>query len=99
MPRPKRFHLPGIRQHAVQRGNNFRDEYYSPVDRRADLKWFSEGAKRYGPGVHAHRLMTHYVHLLVAPRQKLTICRAIQHLGRHYVDCINRIHGPDRMQN
>jgi hypothetical protein len=89
MPRPKRFHLPGIRQHVVQRGNNLRVEHYSPV----------EGAKRYGPDVHAYRLMISYVHLLLTPRQKLTICREIRHLGRHYVDCINRIHGPDRMQN
>ena len=93
MPRPKRFDLPGIPQHVVQRGNNRQKVFFAPEDRRAYLKWLSEGAKRYGLEVHAYCLMTNHVHVLVTPRRKAAIGRTLQHLGRHYVGYINCIQG------
>lgn len=93
MPRPKRFDLPGIPQHVVQRGNNRQNVFFAPESRRAYLQWLSEGAKRYGLEVHAYCLMTNHVHLLVTPRRKAAIGRTLQHLGRHYVGSINCIQG------
>lgn len=93
MPRPKRFDLPGIPQHVVQRGNNRQNVFFAPEDRRAYLKWLTEGPKRYGLEVHAYCLMTNHVHLLAMPRRKASIGRSLQHLGRHYVGYINCIRG------
>ncbi|HSS64435.1 MAG TPA: transposase [Gammaproteobacteria bacterium] len=92
MPRPKRFDLPGIPEHVVQRGNNRRNVLFRPEDRRACLEWLSKGAKRYGLEVHACCLMTSHVHLPVRPERKLAIARTIRHLEWHDAGDINCTH-------
>lgn len=93
MPRPKRFDLPGIPQHVVQRGHNRQDVFYSPGDRREYLDLLTVGASRYSLQVHAYCLMTNHVHLLVTPGEEGAIGRTSQHLGRHYVPYINCVRG------
>ncbi len=90
MPRKRRFHLPGVPAHIVQRGNNRQAVFFGESDYCAYLDWLNAGARRHGCVVHAYVLMTNHVHLLVTPYARDSISRMMQHLGRTYVRYVNR---------
>lgn len=50
----------------------------------------SEALKRFKADLHAYCLMTNHVHLLITPREEDSIQRVMQHLGRQYVQYINK---------
>ncbi len=90
MPRHRRYPLPGIPQHVIQRGNNrqvtfFADEDY--IRYLQDLKTASESGKC---DIHAYVLMTNHVHLLMTPHRPDGISKTMQSLGRRYVTYINQ---------
>ncbi len=90
MPRKTRMYLPGIPAHIVQRGNNRSACFFSNDDYLIYKEFLSEGLKRYGGQLHAYCLMTNHVHLLITPCEKETISLVVQHVGRQYVQYINR---------
>jgi len=93
MPRKRRFYLPDVPAHVIQRGNNRQTVFFCDDDYRAYLHWLKEGAERHGCAIHAYVLMTNHVHLLVTPRGRDSISRTIQYVGRRYVTYVNAQYG------
>lgn len=87
--RHPRLFVAGQAQHLIQRGNNRGAIFFSDVDRRFFLKLLGESLATQACALHAYVLMTNHVHLLVTE----AIPRAVQSLGRRYVQTINRLHG------
>lgn len=93
MPRKPRFYLPQIPAHVVQRGNCRQAVFFDDTDYSAYLDWLRQGAAKHGCVVHAYVLMTNHVHLLMTPRERESISRTIQYVGRNYVTYINHVYG------
>jgi len=90
MPRKPRLFVPGFPVHIVQRGNNRHAIFFEDVDFEVYLSFLAEGRDRYGCEIHGYVLMTNHTHLLVTPREALSIGRMMQYVGRHYVPYINQ---------
>jgi REP-associated tyrosine transposase len=90
MPRKTRMYLPGVLAHIVQRGNNREACFFCDEDYQFYKEVLLEGLKRYGAALHAYCLMTNHVHLLITPNEAGSISRIIQHVGRQYVQYINK---------
>ena len=46
MPRKRRFFLPGVPVHVVQRGNNRQAAFFDDNDYRVYLDWLAQSAER-----------------------------------------------------
>jgi putative transposase len=57
------------------------------------LRWLKEAAVRYQCDIHAYVLMTNHIHILATPREKESITRMMQYIGRYYVPYINHTYG------
>ena len=90
MPRKTRMYLPGVPVHIVQRGNNREACFFCDDDYLYYKVLLDEGLRRYGGLLHAYCLMTNHVHLLITPNASDSISRIIQHVGRQYVQYINK---------
>jgi putative transposase len=93
MPRKRRFFLPGVPVHVVQRGNNRQAVFFDDNDYRVYLDWLSEAAGEHGCAIHAYVLMTNHVHLLLTPGDAGALSAALQALGRRFVPYINHNYG------
>lgn len=93
MPRKARMYLPGIPAHVVQRGHNRDACFFGDEDFSYYLQVLGEGLRRYGAALHAYCLMTNHVHLLLTPQSTDSISRLMQHVGRQYVQYINKKYG------
>jgi putative transposase len=93
MPRKRRFFLPGVPVHVVQRGNNRQAVFFEDNDYRAYLDGLRESAGQYGCAIHAYVLMTNHVHLLITPAEAGALSAALQALGRRFVPYINQCYG------
>ncbi len=89
MPRKRRFFLPGVPVHVVQRGNNRQAVFFDDNDYRAYLDWLGRAAGEHRCSIHAYVLMTNHVHLLMTPADGQAISATLQALGRRFVPCIN----------
>jgi putative transposase len=89
MPRKRRFFLPDIPVHVVQRGNNRQAVFFDDNDYRVYLDWLADAASQHGCLVHAYVLMTNHIHLLMTPATDQSISAALQALGRRFVPYIN----------
>jgi putative transposase len=83
------MYLPGVPSHVVQRGNNRDVCFYCDDDYQFYLECLKQAARKYGVSIHAYVLMTNHVHLLLTPAQTESISRAMQSIGRRYVQYIN----------
>ncbi len=90
MPRKTRMYLPNVPAHIVQRGNNRDVCFFAEEDCNFYKEVLGEGLKRYGAELHAYCLMTNHVHLLITPMAADSISRILQHIGRQYVQYINK---------
>ncbi len=90
MPRKTRTYLPGVPAHVIQRGNNRMPCFFADRDYQLYKEFLKVALERYGGQVHAYCLMTNHVHLLVTPEHHDSISRIMQHVGRQYVQFINR---------
>ncbi len=93
MPGQKRFRIPGIPQHVIQRGNDRQACFFDCSDYQSYLSLLDEAAARHRCEVHAYVLMTNHVHLLATPRVPDGISRMMQAIGRRYVQQINALYG------
>ena len=89
MSRKRRFTLPGIPQHIVQRGHNREPCFFDSADYLCYLDNMKEAARNNGCAVHAYCLMTNHVHVLVTPATTFGISHMMQDIGRKYVRYIN----------
>ena len=90
MPRKRRFFLPGVPVHVVQRGNNRQAIFFEESDYRTYLSWLADSARQHGCFIHAYVLMSNYVHLLMTPTETSSISATLQAVGRRFVPYINQ---------
>jgi putative transposase len=89
MARLPRFIVPGQPQHVIIRGNNRCEIFRADADYRFYLEKLQLAADKHGCDIHAYVLMTNHVHLLVTPREEQSLGKALQTLGRYYVQYFN----------
>ncbi len=89
MARLPRYFVPEQPQHLIQRGNNREPIFAADEDYRFYLDCLQNAAEEYGLSIHAYVLMTNHVHLLVTPETETSIPKALQSVGRRYVQYFN----------
>jgi putative transposase len=89
MARLPRFVLPGHPQHIIQRGNNRQPIFCCDADYCFFREKLTAACIQHGCAVHAYVLMTNHVHLLVTPQTEHAISKAMQSVGRYYVQYFN----------
>jgi putative transposase len=93
MPNSRRFHLAGIPQHVVQRGNSRQLCFLANADYSEYLRRLAKASQKYAVAVHAYVLMTNHVHLLVTPATAHGVAKLMQSVGTGYVRSFNARHG------
>lgn len=89
MARLPRFILPGQPQHVILRGNNRTEIFCAEADYRFYLDKLRLACEKHGCDIHAYVLMTNHVHLLLTPQEEQSLSKALQMLGRYYVQFFN----------
>ena len=89
MPRKPRYVIPGQPQHVIQRGNNRCPIFITDDDYGCFGRYLREACSRQGCHVHAYVFMTNHIHLLVTPGSEDSIAKAMQSVGRRYVQYFN----------
>lgn len=89
MARLTRYNLPGQPQHVILRGNNRSIIFVAEEDYRFFIECLLKAAEQHGCAIHAYVLMTNHVHLLMTPEREDSIGKALQSLGRRYVQYFN----------
>ena len=93
MPRKPRFHLPGLPQHVIQRGNNRQACFFAEANYLCYLDALRTAAEKFGGRTHAYVLMTNHVHLLMTPDRENALSEIMQSVGRRYVRDVNKEYG------
>jgi putative transposase len=89
MPRLPRYVLPGQPQHVIQRGSNRCPIFVADEDYSCFRHYLKEASDRHGCHIHAYVLMTNHIHLLITPDSEESIAKAMQSVGRRYVQYFN----------
>ena len=89
MSRLPRFTLPGQPQHIIQRGNNRSAIFRADADYQFYLEKLQLACEAHGCALHAYVLMTNHVHFLITPLTGQSLPKAMQMLGRYYVQYYN----------
>ena len=89
MARKRRFIVPGVPQHIIQRGHNREPCFYAEADYSRYLHNLQDAAEKNDTKIHAYVLMTNHIHLLATPGHEYSITHTIQDLGRKYVRYLN----------
>jgi putative transposase len=89
MARLPRFNLPGQPQHVIIRGNNKTPIFLKEENYRFYLETIGQAIEKYPCELHAYILMTNHVHLLITPQHESALSKAIQSIGRIYVQYFN----------
>jgi len=92
MARLPRFVIPGQPQHVIVRGNNREAIFYADADYQFYLDKLKLACDKHGCDLHAYVLMTNHVHLLITPQKKESLAKALQMIGRYYVQYFNFIY-------
>lgn len=90
MPRPRRYFLPEVPVHIVQRGDSKASTFLKPKDFQIYRQALIRACAKTGCHVHAYVLMTNHVHLLVTPPQEDSLPRFMKSIGVNYVPYFNR---------
>ncbi|NOT12891.1 MAG: transposase [Methylococcaceae bacterium] len=89
MARLPRFVIPDQPQHVIIRGNNRTEIFCADADYNFYLEKLKLACDKHGCSVHAYVLMTNHVHLLITPHLEQSLGKAMQMLGRYYVQYYN----------
>ncbi len=89
MARLTRFVIPGQPQHVIVRGNNREAIFYAEADYQFYLEKLKQACDKHQCDLHAYVLMTNHVHLLITPHTKDGLSKALQMIGRYYVQYFN----------
>ena len=76
-------------QHLILRGNNRAEIFCADADYSFYLEKLKLACDKHGCSVHAYVLMTNHVHLLITPHFEQSLGKAMQMLGRYYVQYYN----------
>jgi putative transposase len=89
MARLPRFVIPGQPQHVIVRGNNRTEIFCADADYQFYLERLQLACDKHNCKIHAFVLMTNHVHLLITSQEENGIGKAMQMLGRYYVQYYN----------
>ena len=89
MARLARVVLPGYPHHITQRGNRRQDVFFKESDYEHYLELLREWCVHEGIEIWAYCLMTNHVHLIVKPKKKSNLGKAIGEVHRRYTRMIN----------
>jgi putative transposase len=81
--------IPDQPQHVILRGNNRAEIFCADADYFFYLEKLKSACDKHGCYVHAYVLVTNHVHLLVTSHLELSLGKAMQMLGRYYVQYYN----------
>ena len=93
MSRPTRIVIPNIPYHVTQRGNQARDVFFHPNDRKRYLEKLTSYSNRFGFDIQAYCLMSNHIHLLGIPRNKNSIAKTMQVVQSNHTRTINLSQG------
>lgn len=89
MARLARVVLPGYPHHITQRGNRRQDVFFQDSDYEHYLELLKEWCDSEGISIWAYCLMSNHVHLIVVPKKKSNLGKAIGEIHRRYTRVIN----------
>ncbi len=89
MARKPRIHVPGGFYHAILRGNDRQDIFYTKGDRAHFLLLLQQGIEKYDCRFHAFCLMTNHIHLLIQVGDK-PLSKIIQNISFRYTRYLNK---------
>lgn len=89
MARLARVVLPGYPHHIIQRGNRRQDVFFKTSDYEHYLELLKEECALEKIEIWAYCLMTNHVHLIVNPKKKSNLGKAIGEVHRRYTRMIN----------
>ncbi|WP_228766890.1 transposase [Thiomicrorhabdus heinhorstiae] len=89
MARLPHFTILGQPQHVIVRGNNREPIFYADADYLFYLEKLQQACEKHHCDLHAYVLMTNHVHLLITPNTENGISKAMQMIGRYYVQYFN----------
>lgn len=89
MARLPRFVIPDQPQHLIVRGNNRSEIFCADEDYGFYLEKLKLACNKHGCSVHAYVLMSNHVHLLITHHGEQSLGKAMQLLGRLYVQYYN----------
>ena len=89
MARLPRFVIPDQPQHVIVRGNNRSEIFCADADYQFYLEKLQLACDKHDCKIHAYVLMTNHVHLLITPQEENSLSKAMQMLGRYYVQYYN----------
>lgn len=89
MARLPRYFVKDIPQHVILRGNNRQPIFADDEDYLFFKEALLDAASRYQLAIHAYVLMTNHIHLLATPETAESLPKALQSLGRRYVQYFN----------
>jgi putative transposase len=84
---------PGLPHHVTQRGNRRGPIFFEPGDQILYRKFLGDQLRRTGVEAWAYCLMPNHVHLVLTPRDKEGLGRAVGEAHRRYTSFINARHG------
>jgi len=93
MPRSARIYLPGVPLHVMQRGNDRSALFADPFDFDCFLSCLAKATRMHCVAVHAYVLMTNHVHLLVTPKSKASLGKAMHWSGTVFAQQITVRYG------
>jgi putative transposase len=93
MPRVARVVVAGLPHHVTQRGNNRQQVFFADDDHHTYLQLLGEEARRYALDVLGYCLMPNHTHLVVVPRDRQSLAKAIGRAHWRYTQAINQRHG------
>jgi putative transposase len=89
MARLPRFVIPDQPQHVIVRGNNRAEIFCADADYSFYLEKLKLACDKHECAIHSYVLMTNHVHLLITPHLEQSLGKAMQMLGRYYVQYYN----------
>ena len=89
MARLPRFVIPDQPQHVIVRGNNRTEIFCADTDYQFYLEKLQLACDKHACQLHAYVLMTNHLHLLITPQEEQSLGKAMQMLGRYYVQYYN----------
>jgi putative transposase len=89
MGRMKRVILPEYPHHVVQRGVRSMNVFFAREDYIAYLQILKQQSERFGLEILSYTLMSNHVHLIVIPKEEISLARAIGETHRLYTRRVN----------
>ena len=93
MPRKYRIVVPDKPHHVIQRGNRRQQVFFYPGDKILYLELLKEQVNKYKIEVWAYCLMDNHVHLVLVPKTKEGLAKAVAETNRRFTCHINARYG------